>query len=397
MSDSYDQLDDSVVLLPISAPSEPDVTAFIFHTSGSTSGSPKLVPCSYRWLDFCILKAEQVGKPVGVSQHDVANWMGSMCHIAQTFMLLSSILFASCMIQPTKIAFSSDELVDMIHRCGLNRINQFPTFLAIHLRNARSNPKLLALLRGVDQIVYSGLALPREDEEWTSQNSLKIRNLFGSTEIGAMLFQNSEDRLLRPLEGTAYDFVPIEPSSPTSPTESGHTSANHQLLEMVILSHSGDCPNHSLRSADGHFHTGDLFQEVAPGAYVSRGRNDDWIKSENSLRCDTKAIEDNVRATCGDIISDCIVVGNRRPSPVLFVEPLYDIIEDEKLQRLKKDIIRRTRHFHARRYEHERLAGTKFVVVVEKGVLPRTATKGNIRRRAVEEKYETLLDNIFMA
>lgn len=62
------------------------------------------------------------------------------------------------------------------------------------------------------------------------------------------------------------------------------------MLEFVVLADSGDCPNASLRASDGHFHTGDLFQEVSPGSYVFRGRDDDWIKTETSLRCDTKYV-----------------------------------------------------------------------------------------------------------
>jgi acyl-CoA synthetase (AMP-forming)/AMP-acid ligase II len=61
-----------------------DDIAFIFHTSGSTSGRPKLVPCSYRWLDAAIHKAGQVSSPKCTSRRDVAVWMGSMAHIAQT-------------------------------------------------------------------------------------------------------------------------------------------------------------------------------------------------------------------------------------------------------------------------------------------------------------------------
>jgi hypothetical protein len=86
--------------------------------------------------------------------------------------------------------------------------------------------------------------------------------------------------LLRPLQGVSYGFAPIV-------TASGHQT-NTRLLELVILAQSEDCPDVSLRQADGHFHTGDLFEEVTPGCYLFRGRDDDWIKSENSLRCDTK-------------------------------------------------------------------------------------------------------------
>jgi hypothetical protein len=90
--------------------------------------------------------------------------------------------------------------------------------------------------------------------------------------------------LLRPLKGVSYAFFPVDQSSPL---ESPHQSTA-RILELVILAGSGDCPDPSLRQADGHFHTGDLFNEVSPGCYVSRGRNDDWIKSENGLRCDTR-------------------------------------------------------------------------------------------------------------
>lgn len=314
-----------------------------------------------------------------------------MAHIGQTFMLLGSLQHGSCTIQPTKIVFSSRELMEMVTRCRLNRLNQFATFLVTHLRASRTDAKLLATLQGLDEVLYSGLALPQEDEAYAYQHNIPLKNLFGSTECGAMLLSvggNGPDaKLLRPIEGTSYGFFPTAPG----PQGGVHQNANVQLKELVILSESGDCPDPFLRSTDGHFHTGDLFLEPIPGLYVSRGRDDDWIKSQTSLRCDTKAIEDNVRATCGDLVSDCIVVGNGRPSPALFVEPKGEISEE----RLRKDIIRRTRHFHSRRYVHERITSTKFVFVVPKGTLPRTATKGNIRRKAVEEAYKDMLDGVY--
>jgi hypothetical protein len=106
-----------------------------------------------------------------------------------------------------------------------------------------------------------------------------------------------------------------------------------------------------------------------------------------------RSIEDNVRSTCSELIFECIVVGNGRPSPTLFVEPSEQCTMDS--ERLKKEIIRRTRHFHSRRYLHERITSTKFVVVLERGTLPRTATKGNVRRKAVEEQYKDQLDIIY--
>ncbi|KAF8446057.1 hypothetical protein L210DRAFT_3725570 [Boletus edulis BED1] len=373
--------------LPPLSPMSGDQTVFVFHTSGSTSGSPKLVPCSQRWLSTMVTKARFICAPHDPQRQDVSTWMGSMCHIAQNFMLIGALQHGSCTVQPTKIAFSSEELVDMIHRCHLNRLNQFPTFFSSHLRNARLHPKLLGQLQTLDEIIYSGLPLRHEDEEFAYHNGLKIKNLFGNTECGAMLLSvggsGPDAALLRATPNTSYDFVPIDGTS-------GHQSST-QLLELVILADSGDCPDVSLRGTDGDFHTGDLFQEMSTGLYTFCGRNDDWIKSENSLRCDTRAIEDNIRATCGELIEECIVVGTGRPSPALFVEPAAGIDHNK----LKREIIRKTRAFHSRRYLHERITSPELIIIVPSKSLPRTVTKGNIRRRAVEEACQLQLDSIF--
>ena len=193
----------------------------------------------------------------------------------------------------------------MIRDCGVNRLNQFATFLAQHLRNSRQNPRLLALLQTLDDALYSGLALPREEEEWAHGNGIRLRvslypflihicliihkNLFGSTECGAMLLSTrGPEMFLQPLDGMSYAFVPVASQSEAGTSQAEHFAA--PLLELVILAESPDCPDSSLRAVDGHFHTGDLFQEVRTGCYLSKGRDDDWIKSENSLRCDTKYV-----------------------------------------------------------------------------------------------------------
>lgn len=46
-------------------------TVFIFHTSGSTSGSPKLVPMSYRWLNSVVVKSHHISKPQIPDRQDV--------------------------------------------------------------------------------------------------------------------------------------------------------------------------------------------------------------------------------------------------------------------------------------------------------------------------------------
>jgi hypothetical protein len=77
--------------------------------------------------------------------------------------------------------------------------------------------------------------------------------------------------------------------------------------------------------------------------------------------------------------------------PLFFVEPAPGV----DYGKLKRDIIRKTRQFHSRRYLHEQITNPKLIMVVPSGSLPRTATKGNIRRKAVEEAYQAELDKIY--
>jgi hypothetical protein len=97
-----------------------------------------------------------------------------MCHIGQTFMLVGSIQHGSCTIQPTTINFPTQELVDMIKRCHLNRLHQFAAFLSVHLRHAAQNPKVLALLRSLDIVYSSGMPIPKDDEEFAYRAGIPL-------------------------------------------------------------------------------------------------------------------------------------------------------------------------------------------------------------------------------
>lgn len=90
-------------------------------------------------------------------------------------MLIGALQYGSCVVQPTAQAFPPEELVDMVVRCGLNRLNQFGSFLTNTLRRSRMNPKLLSMLTNLDDILYTGVPLPHEEEAWAYQNGMKLR------------------------------------------------------------------------------------------------------------------------------------------------------------------------------------------------------------------------------
>ena len=56
---------------PMPRPSSADDIAMIFHTSGSTSGRPKLLPCNYKWLDAMVDKSARTSRPLRKDGQDV--------------------------------------------------------------------------------------------------------------------------------------------------------------------------------------------------------------------------------------------------------------------------------------------------------------------------------------
>jgi hypothetical protein len=80
----------------------------------------------------------------------------------------------ACTVQSSSMAFPTEELLGMITHCGLNRVLLYATFLSMHIRNAQKDEKTLKAMRGLRQILHTGVALHHEDEEWAFSHGLPL-------------------------------------------------------------------------------------------------------------------------------------------------------------------------------------------------------------------------------
>jgi hypothetical protein len=55
-----------------------------------------------------------------------------------------------------------------------------------------------------------------------------------------------------------------------------------------------------------------------------------------------RSIEDNVLTTCADLVQNVVLVGNYKPTVVLFVEPIEPICSPEDQDFLKAAVLQRT-------------------------------------------------------
>ena len=172
-----------------------------------------------------------------------------MCHIAQEFMLLGSLQHGSCTIQPSKIMFSPDELVDMIVRCRLNRLNQFAAYLATNIRAARQIPKLLSLLQNLDEIAYSGLALPQDEETWAYSQGLqlKVRKPHNYCPVSLTLVFYRMSSVAQKLVQCFFPSVPKHaiqlPFAPSKVPRTGSFLWRNQDLAKMLTILQGECWN----------------------------------------------------------------------------------------------------------------------------------------------------------
>ncbi|KAM0315632.1 hypothetical protein ACHAPQ_011536 [Fusarium lateritium] len=376
-------------------PADGDDVLFIYHTSGSTSGIPKLVPITARWIDYVIGLSEIYEEKANMSRDRMVSLhIGSFCHMAASFLTWFTVREGSCTILPSVMPYPISEVQQLLDGHGLSVVCMFPPFLSALLRQARKDSSLLESLKKADVVGSGGLDPDPVDEAWGRSQGLHMLNVMGSSEIGLVMMNDSRETsgYLEMPPGTKYEYIPVD-----------KLASGEQLLELVLPADAPNCPVPSLRSADGKFHTGDLFIEMAPGKYLCKGRNDNWIKMTSGGRTDTISIEVNVMNTCGDdLVNTVVVVGVKRPCPTIIVEPKDKSVLDHEgadleasVQKLKEEILRRITPFHQRRYIHERVEDTRYVVLVPQGTLPRTGSKGNIRRQEVEKVFKSGLDAIY--
>ncbi|KAJ7037809.1 acetyl-CoA synthetase-like protein [Mycena alexandri] len=395
----------SIPASPLPPPALPSVeetdVAMIFHTSGTTSGKPKPIPETHRYLTGQQMQWQGVWQGKFETQ-DIFNQLGSFAHVGTATAISYLSVSGQCLVQTSRANFDADEFLALVKEGGVNRVFLYAPWLSNILKKARTDPQVLSVLKAMRQLIYTGASMNPEDEAWMVAQGLPATLMYASTECCLCLISDLEERehlpAMRIISGVELEFVPTKQVASSDLTE-GDGADESPLYDLFIPAYSRNCPHPTVRNRppNGHI-AGDLFQEVRPGRYIFRGRNDDWVRnSKNVAFCDTKAIEDNVLFVCSDLVRHCTVVGHNKPFVVLFVEPVVPPPSEEAATALKVQILELTAPFNARLFLHERITGPEHIVVVSSGSLSRTKEKGNIRRKAVEDEFAAILDSIYSA
>lgn len=191
--------------VPEPLPELPDVAptdiGIIFHTSGTTSGRPKPIPETHRWI-----KSQGQAQWPRVWSADfktpaVINNLGSFANlgsaISESYLVLFQLVLTSigidmsccssngqCMIQASKPDFEASEFLAMVKE-GLNAVMLYGPWLSKLVVVARKDPAVYDALKAVTQITYTGASLNPDDEGWMKEHDIPI-----SVSILLTLMQN---------------------------------------------------------------------------------------------------------------------------------------------------------------------------------------------------------------
>ncbi|GJJ14477.1 hypothetical protein Clacol_008741 [Clathrus columnatus] len=346
-----------------------DDTVVILHSSGSTSGKPKLIPYTRNWIHGHAQKPLP-GLPDGkeISFQQFRN--------------------GACIVLMPWLDFTGAELCQIITECKANALYQLTPLLNKTLREAMKNSELQAVLKSLNFIACCGSVFGENERLWSMELGIPVRNWYGMTEMGITMVSEHDPIILHPINvpGLVYEFKPRDAEDKVEITE-----PKRKLVEAIISSSSIDRPYPTLCDpVDGHFHTRDLFEEVEPNGFIYRERLDDIIKMSRGQNCSASFIESQILLSCQNLVAACVVVGSGKPSPVLVVELLE---EPTDIASLKEKIGKEAELINKDGFPHERIRPSD-ILIVPPGTIPRTP-KGNINRSSAQHLYKKEIDAFF--
>ncbi|GJJ09119.1 hypothetical protein Clacol_003341 [Clathrus columnatus] len=362
----------------------------IEQSSGSSSGRPKLVQFTRRWMDANAQKCQ-----IDERRTPVFIRSGSFCYVGQILRAspnsLRTFIYADCTVLTPKIIWNTaDELANIITTCGVTDIALYPSLINDIIEKAKTSALLTERLKTLRTLTYGGGPIGERAIEWARGAGINIVCRFASTEVGMLMVSQpgGDPHLLQFYRRFDYKFIPIQP---------GEEDNSKTLYELVILPTSPDCPPLSMRnSTDGYYHTKDLFEPspTREGYYIFRGRTDDIIIMEEASNCDAKYLEDRIAYLCHDLISTFAVLGQGRPSPALLIEPLDSNSNTTTLHKTLSTRLESLNSSETSIYSHERIK-SEYIIILPKGSLPISQMKGTVMRSKAEVKFKELLDKVY--
>lgn len=384
-----------------SAPKTGDV-AYLFHTSGTSSGLPKPIPQLHHAAVSVLPRLPGGGDHSTFSTTPLYHGGVADCLRAWTSGATIHLFPGTQPITEANIHRFVDRANRFLHgACPVKYFTSVPYILQMLSEEALDEEHLsgLDLLRAMELVGVGGAALPQAVGDALVSKGVNLVSRFGSAECGFLLSSNRDyksdhewswlraDPLLQP---DYYDFEPqTQNEKDTSP----------QLFEFVVMPgwpHRG-----KTNRPDGSYATADLFERhpTISNAWRYHSRADGQITLLNGKKFDPAPVEAELLSSAVGkrILQDAMIFGAGREAPGMLLIPRWnvDFINDTQVIH---DLWPTLDRMNSETQNHARIPRGSLLVIRNKdedtNLLPKSS-KGTILRRQAEAQFSEEIERVY--
>lgn len=376
----------------IHASVEPHDIAYLFHTSGTSSGLPKPIPQSHYAAVGVLPRLPGGGSSATFSTTPLYHGGIADCFRAWASGATIHLFPGTQPITAANVQRAVGRANSYLaNACPVKYFTSVPYVLQM-LGGDAANPEDdsgLQLLRDMDLVGVGGAALPASVGDYLAYKDVKLVSRFGSAECGFLLSSHrdySTDRewsYLRAHSSLQPDYYDFEPQA----VEKGEPA----LFEFVVKPkwpHRG-----KTNRPDGSFATSDLFERhpTITNAWRYHSRADAQVTLLNGKKFDPAPVEGEILASeVGKrLLSDVMIFGTGREMPGILLFPKSGDTSTSGNQ-IIEDVWPTIEKMNEETQSHARLA-RKCIVVVKREAgeiqeLPKSS-KGTILRGQAERMF----------
>ncbi|KAF2854544.1 acetyl-CoA synthetase-like protein [Plenodomus tracheiphilus IPT5] len=350
-------------------------TAYLHHTSGTSSGLPKPIPQSHAGAIGVLPTLPKI--PATASFTTTPLYHGGIADLFRCWTSNAMIwLFPSkdvpitarniCMCLKVAGVYSGTE--------GLPEVKYFSSVPYI-LQMMDADDTGLKLLQRMDIVGVGGAALPAEVGDRLVQKGVNLISRFGSAECGFLLSsyrdfsQDGDWQYLRNYNpAKLLEFEPRDDG----------------LAELVIKPGWPHMAKHNRE--DGSFATADLFapHPSTDNAWLYHSRADSQLTLITGKKFDPAPLEDAIAASSH--LDSVLIFGNNRPYPgalLLRSAQSRDISDEELINAIKPAVEK----LNSESQDHARIPFNMLVPLVYQTTPLEKSSKGTIIRRVAESRF----------